>query len=83
MTSSLKLVLFDMEEVLSRYDRATRIARLSHITGKTLEAACHAIWGSGLEACVDAGNTLFIDDSDANVMGAIAGSQRRAPSHVA
>ncbi|MBP0593351.1 HAD family phosphatase [Paraburkholderia sp. LEh10] len=55
MTSSIKLVLFDMEGVLSHYDRSARTERLSQITGKPPEAVRHAIWGSGLEARSDAG----------------------------
>ncbi|SIT49217.1 Haloacid dehalogenase superfamily protein, subfamily IA, variant 3 with third motif having DD or ED [Paraburkholderia piptadeniae] len=55
MTSSIKLVLFDMEGVLSHYDRAARTDRMSSITGKPPEAVRHAIWDSGLEARADAG----------------------------
>lgn len=60
MTASITLVLFDMEGVLSHYDRAARVDRLAAITGRTAQAVRHAIWGSGLEARADAG--LIGDD---------------------
>ncbi len=34
MTQPIKLVLFDMEGVLSDYDRAARTARLADLTGR-------------------------------------------------
>lgn len=55
MTQPIKLVLFDMEGVLSDYDRAARTARLADLTGRPPEAVRHAIWESGLEARADAG----------------------------
>jgi putative hydrolase of the HAD superfamily len=55
MTASITLVLFDMEGVLSHYDRAARVDRLAHISGRSAQAVRHAIWGSGLEARADAG----------------------------
>ncbi|AJX34565.1 HAD-IA family hydrolase [Burkholderia oklahomensis] len=55
MTPPIKLVLFDMEGVLSVYDRAARTARLADLTGRPPDAVRHAIWGSGLEARADAG----------------------------
>lgn len=55
MTASITLVLFDMEGVLSHYDRAMRTERLAALTGCAPEAVRHAIWGSGLEARADAG----------------------------
>ncbi|HTH62084.1 MAG TPA: HAD family phosphatase [Paraburkholderia sp.] len=61
MNPSIKLVLFDMEGVLSHYDRAVRTDRLSRITGKSPDAVRHAIWESGLEARADAGE---ISDAD-------------------
>jgi glucose-1-phosphatase len=55
MTASIRLVLFDMEGVLTHYDRAARVDRLATISGQTPETVRHAIWGSGLEARADAG----------------------------
>lgn len=61
MTASITLVLFDMEGVLSHYDRSARVDRLAAISGRTPEVVRHAIWGSGLEARADAGQ---ISDDD-------------------
>jgi HAD superfamily hydrolase (TIGR01509 family) len=55
MTASIALVLFDMEGVLSHYDRSARVDRLAALTGRPPEVVRHAIWGSGLEARADAG----------------------------
>ena len=55
MSASITLVLFDMEGVLSHYDRAARIDHLAAITGQTADTVRYAIWGSGLEARADAG----------------------------
>ena len=61
MTASITLVLFDMEGVLSHYDRSARVDRLAAISGQAPEAVRRAIWGSGLEARADAGQ---ISDED-------------------
>jgi hypothetical protein len=55
MTASITLVLFDMEGVLSHYDRSARVDHLSAVSGQAAETVRHAIWGSGLEARADAG----------------------------
>lgn len=55
MTAFITLVLFDMEGVLSHYDRAARVDHLAATAGCTADAVRHAIWGSGLEARADAG----------------------------
>ena len=55
MTASPALVLFDMEGVLSHYDRSARVDHLSAVSGQPPETVRHAIWGSGLEARADAG----------------------------
>jgi glucose-1-phosphatase len=70
-TPSIALVLFDMEGVLSRYDRAARVDRLAAITGQPAEAVRHAIWGSGLEAQADAG--IIDDDEYLHALGALLG----------
>src|SRR5471032_1350151 len=61
MSASITLVLFDMEGVLSHYDRAARIDHLAATTGQTADTVRYAIWGSGLEARADAGQ---IGDDD-------------------
>ncbi|CAM2163835.1 glucose-1-phosphatase [Paraburkholderia sacchari] len=53
--AAIHVVLFDMEGVLSHYDREARAVRLAALTGTTPEAVREAIWGSGLEARADAG----------------------------
>jgi len=58
---AIALVLFDMNDVLCRYDRAARIAGLAAITERDPEAIEAAIWGSGFEDSADAG-TLGADD---------------------
>lgn len=55
MSTSITLVLFDMEGVLSHYDRAARVDHLATSTGRSAETVRYAIWGSGLEARADAG----------------------------
>jgi len=55
MATSVTLVLFDMEGVLTHYDRAVRVERLSKLTGQPDAMIRHAIWDSGLEARSDAG----------------------------
>lgn len=61
MTALISLVLFDMEGVLSHYDRAVRVDHLAALCGKRPDAVREAIWGSGLEARADAGE---IGDDD-------------------
>ncbi|SPB14377.1 hydrolase [Caballeronia novacaledonica] len=55
MTAPISLVLFDMEGVLSHYDRAVRADHLAALCGRPSEAVREAIWGSGLEARADSG----------------------------
>ncbi|MFM0019320.1 HAD family hydrolase [Paraburkholderia azotifigens] len=71
MRSSIKLVLFDMEGVLSHYDRAARTQRMAQLTGKPPEAVRHAIWESGLEARADAGE--ITDDAYLRELGNMLG----------
>lgn len=52
---SIALVLFDMNGVLCRYEKAKRIAVLSRLSGRTPEEIDAAIWGSGFEDLGDAG----------------------------
>ncbi|CAE6803562.1 HAD-IA family hydrolase [Paraburkholderia domus] len=67
MTAPITLVLFDMEGVLSHYDRSARVERLAAISGRTPEVVRHAIWGSGLEARADAGQ--ISDDEYLRLLG--------------
>jgi putative hydrolase of the HAD superfamily len=74
MTASIALVLFDMEGVLSRYDRSVRVDRLSAVSGQPPDVVRHAIWGSGLEARADAGeigDEQYLDELGAMLKCAI------------
>ena len=51
----LELIIFDMDEVLCRYDRPLRLRRLAAISSRTPEEIFAAIWQSGFEASAEAG----------------------------
>ena len=51
----MKLVLFDMDNVLCDYDRAKRVACLAELAGTTSAFVHAAIWESGFEALGDSG----------------------------
>jgi glucose-1-phosphatase len=51
----LELVIFDMDEVLCRYDRPLRLRRLAEISSRTPEEIFANIWESGFEASSEAG----------------------------
>jgi putative hydrolase of the HAD superfamily len=51
----VSLALFDMDNVLCRYDRKRRIADLSRLSGKPADQIYAAIWASGFEDQADAG----------------------------
>ena len=55
MTAAIKLVLFDMDNVLCAYDRPTRVACLAEMAGTTSAAVHAAIWDSGFELLGDSG----------------------------
>ena len=55
MTDAIKLVLFDMDNVLCAYDRPTRVAYLAELAGAASEAVHAAIWDSGFELLGDSG----------------------------
>lgn len=55
MTDQIKLVLFDMDNVLCDYDRAKRVAYLAELAQTTREAVHKAIWDSGFELLGDSG----------------------------
>ncbi|WP_018438111.1 HAD family hydrolase [Paraburkholderia atlantica] len=71
MSALVTLLLFDLEGVLSHYDRAARVERLAAIAGCTEETVRHAIWGSGLEARADGGE--IGDDEYLRELGALLG----------
>lgn len=71
MTPLISLVLFDMDDVLSHYDRSARVNHLSALSGQKPETVHHAIWGSGLEDRADAG--LVSDDEYLTIMGDLLG----------
>ncbi|SDH25348.1 HAD family hydrolase [Paraburkholderia phenazinium] len=71
MTALISLVLFDMDDVLSHYDRTARVNHLSVLSGRTPEAVHRTIWASGLEDRVDAG--LISDDEYLIAMGELLG----------
>jgi putative hydrolase of the HAD superfamily len=49
------IVIFDMDDVLCRYDLGTRLRALSRISGKTPRDIRAAIWDSGFEDEADSG----------------------------
>lgn len=55
MTSAPALVLFDLDDVLARYDHATRIDALAARVGVTSVAVQSALFDSGLEHDTDLG----------------------------
>jgi glucose-1-phosphatase len=61
----ISTVLFDMNDVLFRYDRGARIARLARISGKPASDVEAAIWESGFEDSGDSGAM----DADAYLTG--------------
>jgi putative hydrolase of the HAD superfamily len=52
---AISLVLFDLNDVLFRYDKAARIAALAQFAGRDGAAVEAAIWGSGFEDRADSG----------------------------
>lgn len=61
----IEAILFDMNDVLYRYDRARRVARLAALSGRTEAEVEAAIWGSGYEDSGDGGAM----DADAYLAG--------------
>ncbi|MGY4329471.1 HAD superfamily hydrolase (TIGR01509 family) [Bradyrhizobium sp. LB7.2] len=55
VTGGIKLVLFDMDNVLCDYDRGKRVAWLAKLAGATSEFVHKAIWDSGFELLGDSG----------------------------
>jgi HAD superfamily hydrolase (TIGR01509 family) len=61
VTDKIKLVLFDMDNVLCDYDREKRVACLAELAGTTSDAVHKAIWETGFEFLGDSG---ALDASD-------------------
>jgi glucose-1-phosphatase len=55
MHASIRLVVFDMDDVLCRYDRPQRVALLAALAGRRPDDVHAAIWDSGFEDLSDAG----------------------------
>jgi putative hydrolase of the HAD superfamily len=55
VTDKIKLVLFDMDNVLCDYDRGKRVACLAELAGTTSDAVHKAIWETGFELLGDSG----------------------------
>jgi putative hydrolase of the HAD superfamily len=55
VTDGIKLVLFDMDNVLCDYDRGKRVVHLAELAGATTEFVHAAIWDSGFELLGDSG----------------------------
>lgn len=61
----LELIIFDMDQVLCRYDRPLRLRRLAEMSSRTPGEIFAAIWESGFEASSEAGAM----DADAYLAG--------------
>jgi glucose-1-phosphatase len=59
--SNRRLVLFDLDDVLCRYDRAHRLRLLSSLSGSSVDNIERRIWASGFEEAADAG-AISADD---------------------
>jgi HAD superfamily hydrolase (TIGR01509 family) len=55
VTDAIKLVLFDMDNVLCAYNRGERVACLAELAGTTGDFVYKAIWESGFEFLGDSG----------------------------
>lgn len=55
MVQKVKFILFDMDNVLCRYDRWARAARLTETSGNMKDEIYRAIWESGFERLGDSG----------------------------
>lgn len=52
---SIEIAIFDLDDVLCRYDLGARLRALSRISGKTPRDIRAALWDSGFEDAADAG----------------------------
>jgi putative hydrolase of the HAD superfamily len=65
MPCPIRLVLFDMDDVLCAYDWPGRVAELARLSGRPSDSVAQAIWHSGFEDAADAGHI----DADAYMAG--------------
>lgn len=56
MPCPIRLVLFDMDDVLCAYDWPGRVAELARLSGRPPDVIAQAIWHSGFEDEADAGH---------------------------
>jgi putative hydrolase of the HAD superfamily len=71
----IRLVIFDMDGVLDRYDIDARLEKLAAATGKSAKAIYAAIWESGLEDESDSGRisaTKYLEDCSERVGASIS-----------
>ncbi len=61
----ISTILFDMNDVLYRYDRRARVEHIARISGKPATEVAAAIWESGFEDSGDSG----VMDADAYLAG--------------
>ena len=61
----ISTLLFDMNDVLYRYDRSVRVARIARICREPTTAVAKAIWELGFEDSGDSG----VIDADAYLAG--------------
>lgn len=59
---TIRLVIFDMDDVLCRYDLGARLRALSRLSGQTPRDIRAAIWDSGFEDLADSGAILSTGD---------------------
>ena len=59
---TIRLVIFDMDDVLCRYDLGARLRALSRLSGQTPRDIRAAIWDSGFEDLADSGGIPSSDD---------------------
>ena len=69
VVAMIAAVLFDMNDVLYRYDRGRRIARLATLSARTEAEVEAAIWGSGYEDSGDGGRWTPTPISQASASG--------------
>lgn len=58
----IEIAIFDLDDVLCRYDLGTRLRALSRISGKTPRDIRAALWDSGFEDAADAGGYPTTDE---------------------
>ena len=59
---TVEIAIFDLDDVLCRYDLGARLRALSRISGKTPRDIRAALWDSGFEDAADAGRYQTVED---------------------